>query len=304
MNFKRGLKAIALFLIIVGIFIIIAQPFSTTGAVIDLSSAVSRIWFFVGLGMIAIGAVLLSLEKHVGYETEDLAEIMKNAGKDTIFVLDSSGSIDYGREIHYLVDHCKDRVYVPKSIIKELEKDPRGRILVENEFKDERGNLKVKQIDAKSNSKGYRKFARLAISTLKETKKHQDYKVMRKIIEDDRVPAGISDYELNEYMDKINYEVNSRLRDKYHLQPTKENQLWILNKEYKASKGDADVLVTALKNAAAGKKVEILAHDTHIRDAVQILVDKYPGLKEKLEYVGYREYAGKGAGEYAGVEVA
>ena len=59
MNFKRGLKSIGLFLVIVGIFIVIIQPFSTTGAVIDLSSEISRIWFFVGFGMILVGIILL-----------------------------------------------------------------------------------------------------------------------------------------------------------------------------------------------------------------------------------------------------
>ena len=58
MNFKRGLKSIGFLLIAIGIFIIIIQPFSTTGAAIDLSTAVSRIWFFIGLGLVVVGWVL------------------------------------------------------------------------------------------------------------------------------------------------------------------------------------------------------------------------------------------------------
>lgn len=61
MNFKRGLKSIGFLLITIGLFIIIIQPFSTTGAVIDLSTAVSRIWFFIGLGIIVVGVVMFVL---------------------------------------------------------------------------------------------------------------------------------------------------------------------------------------------------------------------------------------------------
>tara|TARA_Y100000310_G_scaffold343808_1_gene453228 strand:- start:862 stop:1380 length:519 start_codon:yes stop_codon:yes gene_type:complete len=64
-------KEISFILIAIGIFIIIVQPFSSvlTGAVIEISSTTSRIWFFIGLGLIILGAVSLGwfdsgLEKH------------------------------------------------------------------------------------------------------------------------------------------------------------------------------------------------------------------------------------------------
>jgi len=62
MNIKKQCKPLGLTLIIIGIFIIIIQPFSITGAVIDLSTNNSRIWFFVGLGLMIIGAVLLGYD--------------------------------------------------------------------------------------------------------------------------------------------------------------------------------------------------------------------------------------------------
>lgn len=285
LDWKKGL---GIGLIFIGIFII-ATARTLTGAVVGVEK--QNLLGLVGVVILSTGIILLSLEKHVGYETEDIIKIMKHAGRDAVFVLDSSGAIDYGREVHYLVDICKDRVYVPNEVLKELEKDSRGRILIERELKDKEGNLKVKQFNPDEDREGYRSLARLAIGALKETDKHKDYKIMRKIIEEDKVPVGISNYEFEEYMDKIDYELSSRFRNKYHREPTKEDKLMLLRKEYRAGKGDADVLVTALKNVALGKKVEILAHDTHLRDAVDSLVEKYPGLRGKLEYVGYREYA-------------
>lgn len=57
---KTAGKILGFFLIIIGIFIIIIQPFSTTGAVIDLSTSISRIWFFIGLGMIVISIIIIT----------------------------------------------------------------------------------------------------------------------------------------------------------------------------------------------------------------------------------------------------
>tara|TARA_Y100000034_G_scaffold135429_1_gene207332 strand:+ start:1693 stop:2106 length:414 start_codon:yes stop_codon:yes gene_type:complete len=58
MKLKKELSIIS---IIIGIFIIIIQPFSSvlTGAVIEISSTTSRIWFFIGLGLIIIGGIFL-----------------------------------------------------------------------------------------------------------------------------------------------------------------------------------------------------------------------------------------------------
>ncbi|MEK6935815.1 MAG: hypothetical protein AABW67_03435 [Nanoarchaeota archaeon] len=65
MNIKRVLKSISFLLIAIGVFIIIIQPASTTGAVIDLSSSLSRIWFFIGLGLIISGSILMYLPKDI-----------------------------------------------------------------------------------------------------------------------------------------------------------------------------------------------------------------------------------------------
>jgi hypothetical protein len=59
MSVKRTLRGLGFLLIATGFFIITIQPFSTTGAVIDLSTAVSRIWFFIGLVTTIIGILLI-----------------------------------------------------------------------------------------------------------------------------------------------------------------------------------------------------------------------------------------------------
>lgn len=50
---------IGIAIIVIGTLIIILQPFvTTTGAVIDLETGINRLWFFIGLGMVAIGIIM------------------------------------------------------------------------------------------------------------------------------------------------------------------------------------------------------------------------------------------------------
>ena len=78
MNIKKKCKPLSITLIIIGIFIIIIQPISSniTGAVIDISTAISRVWFFIGLGLVIVGAVSLGwfdsgLEKHASERMQE-----------------------------------------------------------------------------------------------------------------------------------------------------------------------------------------------------------------------------------------
>lgn len=69
MKFIKLIKTIGFLSITIGAFMIIIQPFSTTGAVIDLSGAVSRAWFFIGLVMIGVGIAMQFVgerEKKIG----------------------------------------------------------------------------------------------------------------------------------------------------------------------------------------------------------------------------------------------
>ena len=55
---------IGVLLVIIGIFLIVMQPFvPITGAVIDVSTNFSKIWFGVGVLMIIGGTVLASFKK-------------------------------------------------------------------------------------------------------------------------------------------------------------------------------------------------------------------------------------------------
>ncbi len=63
MNYKKGLGFVLVFL---GIFVIIIQPFSITGAVIDVSSSVSKIWFGIGIVLVIGGGLLVAWGREEG----------------------------------------------------------------------------------------------------------------------------------------------------------------------------------------------------------------------------------------------
>ncbi len=206
---KKGLRGTGFLLIAIGIFIIIIQPMSTTGAVIDLSTTILRIWFFVGLGVISIGIASLFLGRtQTGefYTTRPLDEIMEEYGreKDTVFVLDSSGAIDYKKDIEKLMEKYQGNVYIPKRVLEELKGD---RKLMR---KLKHGN--IKQINPKENPKQYKILRKLTRDSLEKSGKHQDYLKLRKIIGEERVPAGMSNRELSHYENMIENEINAKLR--------------------------------------------------------------------------------------------
>jgi hypothetical protein len=57
-------RRIGVILVALGIFVIIMQPASSiTGAVIDLSSGMGKLNFFIGIVLLIIGAVLIYIKK-------------------------------------------------------------------------------------------------------------------------------------------------------------------------------------------------------------------------------------------------
>ncbi len=287
MNWKRGLGIGFLF---AGGFIILTAR-TLTGAVVG--TAKENYLGLFGVLLLVSGIVLLFVGTRVKgeYRVRDLDDIIEETGtdEDVVFVLDSSGAIDYKKDVEKILSQYPGRTYVPKRVIGELKKN---KVLM-NKFKDKYRHLRVKQLSPKKDSGKYKTLRRFARENLRETKKHQDYLVMRKMVEEEKVPAGVSDRELERYEEKIEFELEEKLReqrDKHRREPTKENKIWLLKKEYRVSKGDIDVLTTALKNAGLKKRTKVLAFDTHIRDAIASIRMKYPQLRDYLEYIDYREY--------------
>lgn len=289
-------KTAGFLLIAIGIFIIIIQPFSTTGAVIDLSASLSRIWFFVGLGILTVGAILFinfGGENRQAYRFKPLYKIIEEEGKDpdAAFVLDSSGAIDYQSEIGALLWRMKGRVYVPRAVIKELGKNPNNTRMLEQKFA--KGNINQIDLAILKQRGAYgelRKARTEAKRALAKTEKHVIYRHLRDIIKNNyERPDKMNEDDFEDYkaeMEKLDY----ALRNKYNKEPNRENRMWLLKKHIRANPGDLDVLSNALLLATIGrKKAKIFARDSHLREAVDNLTSKHPQLKDSLEYIKYSE---------------
>jgi len=284
---------LGIIIIIIGLLILITQPFSPTGAVIDLTTAVSRVWFFIGLGMIITGILTF----YTGWRThktnmpiEDIIEYGRD--NDTVFILDTSGILAYKPNLSKLIKSAEGRVYVPKRVISELEKNPKNKGLV-NYLLNQKG---VRRINPKGTRDIYRKTRKTARENLETSKKHKDYLNFKYIIENNEKPKGMHEEDYEEYKKRIEEEIIPRLREqpnKSKREPTKENKIWYLKKHYRVNKGDIDVLTTALLTAKYGKKPKIVAEDTHLRSAVERIKLKNRPIGSVLDYIEYAKHENK-----------
>ena len=278
MNWKRGL---GIGLIFTGIFII-STVAVLTGAVVGLGSENYLGIFGILVLVVGIVLVLMAGDKQGRYHLKSIEDVLEEAGdsKDTVFILDSSGAINYQEDIDKIIEKYPGRTYAPKRILEELKGNRRlyGKLTSKD----------VKQINPHEDSVRYKRLRKMAKDFLGKTKKHKDYLVMRKMIEEEKVPAGVTDEKLDYYNKKIEDELGEKLAD-YNREPTKENKLWLLKREYKVSKGDIDVVATALENVALKKKTKVLANDSHIQDAIEEIAHKYK-LGKFLTCIKYREY--------------
>jgi len=290
MGLKNVLNKISIILIFIGIFILIIQPMSPTGAVIDTSTTMSKISFFIGLLVFLVGVVVFMYTR--GHRVKPLDAIMsedKGFEEKVVYVVDSSGAIDYTKNwqdkesFKKLLNQYRGRVFVPKRVIEELGKSPYNERLLKL--------LKatsVRQVDPKAHLKNHRKLRKLAREHLEATFKHQEYLDMKNFIETGELPKGMKDPD--QYRLDLEKDLDMRIRNSEYdpdKEITNEDRLKMLKQRYRVSKGDVDVLTTALHSVAKGKRTRILARDCHLKDAVRTLLKEKPALKPYLEYVDY-----------------
>jgi len=272
-------RVLGTFLFLVGSFFLLSLQFTITGNVVSEtfgkigSSIIGSIFILGGLGLFISGKNQ--------YTVKSLESLLKtDLPAETVFVIDSSGAIDYQDKIEKIVEEYPNGVFVPEKIQGELKNNK----MLMKKFAN-----KVKLVDAK-NYKGWKKVAQ---EELEKTTKHQQYLVLKDIFLE-KIPFGsLKKREMKPYEDEmikvIGY-VTEKLKGKT---PMKEELLDYLEKHYKVSDGDVDVLATALTKARERKNVEVLAHDSHIGEAISTIKDKFKRLGKYLNYLDYRIYAPK-----------
>ena len=277
MNWKKGL---GIGLIFAGTYLILTNAL-ITGAVIGTGRENTLGWG--GILFFITGILSLILGRNTQYRVRSLEGMLKEEGEEdnTVFVLDSSGIIDYEPKIEQIIHRYSGRVYIPDSILRELHKDKKlmNKLISSGE---------IRQVNPREEPEKYQELTKLATTYLEKTRKHQDYLVLKRIIGEGVVPKGVRDKDLARY-EKMEEELEARVKAKGQ-EPDKEHKLMMLERNYKVSQGDIDVLTTALYNVSKKRKARILAHDSHLKEATSSLIRTYKGLGKHLEYLDYREY--------------
>ena len=248
------------------------------------------------LGIVFVIGGVLSLmagreNVDAGIRVRRLESILEESGRDETqnFVLDSSGAIAYKDTIQDLILSYPGRVYVPKRIIEEL-KGNKSLMFKLKERGLEQG--KVLQINPKSENvdeKDYRGSRQIAREYLGKTKKHLQYLQIKPYFEGKKIEMPNRFWAQHGKTIEI---IRERATNKLGHTPSDKECLAELKRTYRVSKGDMDVLTTAIHTAYESEgKTKILARDSHLRDAVEKIREDDPVLKEKLMYEDYADYS-------------
>jgi hypothetical protein len=271
-------KELGILIVIIGIVFLI-PGINITGNVIGtgIGETTGKIVnSVIGLVLIIGGLVVFIFNGKKGmFERVSLDNIIREhiSDKNSVFVLDSSGAVDYQNEIDDLLDNYSGKVFVPQEVLKELK--PNKRLY---------NKLKKKAVIIENS--GYKQASR---KKLELTPKHQMYLAMRDLIERRDIKMS---RRKREKIDTEAADVFGYLKEQ-HKAPTSENFMKYIEKHYKVGEGDVGVFSAAINLARKRKNVNLLAHDTHIRDALKDIKGskRTKKIADQMNYIDYREYS-------------
>jgi len=291
-NKKEMFKLLSFSLIFIGIFIIIMQPFrGLTGAVIDVSDVASKVWFFVGLGMICggVGVIVFrsKLEGIVSGEVKEISaeevlsrirEIEPDANKVAL-ISDTSAVLKRSPAEAKKILSAYQKSYAPDSVLDEIPYVP-----LRNAVEGNSDDLE-----------GFERYRKPSKAYLERTEKPTMYRVLMPIFEELTIFGGKK--ELSELTPKDlqyisdNTERLKKLadRDKFDMRGrglegikrTKE----YLEEHCKISEADVDVLAMGLKNVRERNHAVIAQKDIDLSQAIDIIKAEHPKIGKNIDYV-------------------
>lgn len=262
---KRTYKVLSLITFILGLILIMSP--NLTGAFIGASEISSIINNLIGTSLIIISGIVFMVSER-GLEDlvdpKDFKERIKKHNPDVI-ILDTSAILSYQpKEIETILKEC-DNVRVPSSVLREI-KDPYARRIIE------KYGHRVENIN-----RWYKKLAR---KYLEMGDKATYYKEVKPVI------TGVKQPEQKKsggYARKAKKLLDYLKED--GLPPTKENLLKMLDRHYKVSETDVEVLASALYEARHNcKHVVVGEKDRDLRDAIKEIKKKNPKIKGFIDY--------------------
>lgn len=285
---KRVRITLASSLLILGLLVIVCSNSGITGAVVS-SGESNTLNLIIGIFILAVSGFLFAvhfggLEKIVtGEEFTKRAMFIEKDKKKRAIVVDTSAVLDYGADEVEKMLSLYGEVFVPDSVIRETERaeramgeynTPRARLL--KSFRKDIG-LEV--------SKDYRETAR---EYLERSEKNIYYeKIIPMMLNPEKRPKTRREAapykakvkEIFRWLEEDSKEVNE------------ENLIYALERHFKVSETDVDVLATALYEAKLGRHAVIKEKDRDFEDAVRLIKDEHHDISRNIDCVDPYERA-------------
>ena len=263
---KRVYQKLGLFLIIIGIFIIIAQPAFLTGAVIDISTSISKVGFFVGFGFIIGGITIIltgRLETILEKDSISPQEFINRIGpnqKNKSIIVDTSAILSYDPgEIEQILKEY-DNVFIPDSVLNEIH-NKHLREIIENNSKS---------------IEGYEEFKETARKYLEKTEKPKIRKELLPYLNGEKIiSSGSETVRINKLTKRIRkimavekgIDLETAKKDpKYSIRELRN----YLERHCAVSEADVDVLAMALTVNNYQHDAIIAERDIDLRQAVEL----------------------------------
>jgi len=266
-------KNLGLFSILIGIGFL-SYNFSITGAIIETNS-ISRPEFILGFAFLIGGFVLVTFGKNLSglVDSKELGTRFKSIEPDLdrrSIVLDSSMIFNYSPA--QLVKDLKEygEIFVPEKVLGEIKNHSTRQIIEENSKK----------------AKGFEEYREMAQDYLDKGAKNVLYETMVPILTGKKKsPTSIK--EIEPLKKKIKKIIDWLKEDGREL--TKENLLETMERHYKTSETDVDVLAYALQQAEDDKHAIIGQKDSDFEEAIKLIKKEDPVTGRNIDYVNNYE---------------
>ena len=289
-EFRKTLKALGFVSIIVGIFLMIMQPFSPTGAVIDISTSVSRISFFAGLVMFILGTIILLALSQL--EEKRISQLEKMVGVPEFFKRVEDIEPDKN-QAYLILDTSSFTNYLPSSIQNYLSRSGYENIFVPDSVLDEITNPELlSAIESNTEDlEGYHKYDGIAVKLLQNSGK---YLLKKELLPYLKKEKEIKGYRETEHIRKLSRRLKEMMAKEHgifkgNVDKVKDYAVGAMIgylEDIQITKADTHVVSMGISLAEKGYHAIIGERDIDIREAIELYKAKNP---KKAKYIDFIE---------------
>lgn len=271
---KRVYRILSLILLFSGIFLMLTSQIKTIGAVIGISSIVSKASFILGLVFVSI-----SLISFIAVQKRYTLEGIIKENKERFVIIDTNFLIDnFGRDSERIKNYVINLKNSGYNIVIPLEQK-------ESELKELEG---IQGFIDFSRHSDYGRIKEEAEEAIKHTEKYQQgieflnkFTNLKNLAEMPRTLIKIA-------KDAIESLSNKGIFPKSQEEAKERIKDWV-GRHYTNIKTDSALLASAVYG---GERQEVLlvSSDGHLDKALQLLKERYHNLRKRIDYIYPKDY--------------